>query len=655
ILWLRWNVCLHETFKVVSCYHELTPRTVRQKQEIIKSRMTNGSSDLFAISDHDFAELFWEDGQIVIQSQSTRTPKSSFPSSPFFHYGTVEEKDTREIDPKFPRSPYDGFDDCTPRNDANKGVKHQEDDTVPWISYPVEKDVSSETLQPQNDYCAELLNEFSAFDPDPPSSDKCTVAATGKTVRLCPEVRRSNNMEFGHAAKAPRWNWESGRIRTHHPHQYKVSALNTNSTVVEGVEMAQEQHCRNARDRRLQNQGITSSKQLQRPSIYSLTNFPHFARPDALAEVRLQNPAGWKGIEKASTPPSSNRVNLTSVENSSGTKDANKVSGQSSSDPQKLKLGSALKDLQGGGSVEFYNNICAEDALGKNAVNFTNMPDNLPSSNFAARVVLCRNDIRKAPEAASSSVCSVNVTGAALNEQKYGKKINDDGEELDYPSHSKELQEESVVMRKPSTGRSAQTKRSRVAEVHNLSERRRRNRINEKMLALQELIPNCNKVDKASMLEEAIEYLKTLQMQVQKIYGIKQIMSMGSRLYMPPMMLTPAMQHMHATMRPNFPSADLEMSRSTELALGCPMLEIPPMHAPQFPCAPSSGQSSMNRTLGHVNPSTFGIQGQGIPVLMPRSPQFSTLTRRSMNTDSVPEVHAQTVIADTGDQHEQQK
>jgi hypothetical protein len=38
------------------------------------------------------------------------------------------------------------------------------------------------------------------------------------------------------------------------------------------------------------------------------------------------------------------------------------------------------------------------------------------------------------------------------------------------------------------------SKRSRSAEVHNLSERRRRDRINEKMRALQELIPNCNKV-----------------------------------------------------------------------------------------------------------------------------------------------------------------
>ncbi|KAK7383147.1 hypothetical protein VNO78_28818 [Psophocarpus tetragonolobus] len=61
------------------------------------------------------------------------------------------------------------------------------------------------------------------------------------------------------------------------------------------------------------------------------------------------------------------------------------------------------------------------------------------------------------------------------------------------------------------------SKRSRAAEFHNLSEKRRRSRINEKMRALQNLIPNSNKTDKASMLDEAIEYLKQLQLQVQML------------------------------------------------------------------------------------------------------------------------------------------
>ncbi|KAJ9567718.1 hypothetical protein OSB04_003684 [Centaurea solstitialis] len=61
------------------------------------------------------------------------------------------------------------------------------------------------------------------------------------------------------------------------------------------------------------------------------------------------------------------------------------------------------------------------------------------------------------------------------------------------------------------------SKRTRAAEIHNLSEKRRRSRINEKLKALQTLVPNSNKTDKASMLDEAIEYLKQLQLKVQTL------------------------------------------------------------------------------------------------------------------------------------------
>ncbi|XP_027939778.1 transcription factor ALC-like isoform X2 [Vigna unguiculata] len=76
---------------------------------------------------------------------------------------------------------------------------------------------------------------------------------------------------------------------------------------------------------------------------------------------------------------------------------------------------------------------------------------------------------------------------------------------------------ESVEARKPVPPPRSSSKRSRAAEFHNLSEKRRRSRINEKMKALQNLIPNSNKTDKASMLDEAIEYLKQLQLQVQML------------------------------------------------------------------------------------------------------------------------------------------
>jgi phytochrome-interacting factor 4 len=98
---------------------------------------------------------------------------------------------------------------------------------------------------------------------------------------------------------------------------------------------------------------------------------------------------------------------------------------------------------------------------------------------------------------------------------------------------------------------------------------RRRDRINEKMRALQELIPHCNKTDKASMLDEAIEYLKSLQLQVQvsqpvcralharpgKPYyywpvatadsdQIKQMMWMGSGIAAPPVMFPGVHQYL---------------------------------------------------------------------------------------------------------------
>ncbi|XBI49827.1 hypothetical protein VPH35_113328 [Triticum aestivum] len=80
-------------------------------------------------------------------------------------------------------------------------------------------------------------------------------------------------------------------------------------------------------------------------------------------------------------------------------------------------------------------------------------------------------------------------------------------------------------------------KRARAAEVHNLSEKRRRCKINEKMKALQSLVPDSSKTDKASMLDDAIEYLKHLQLQVQ-------MLSMRNGVYRPSVNLPGAPDHL---------------------------------------------------------------------------------------------------------------
>ncbi|KAE8697970.1 putative Tetratricopeptide repeat-like superfamily protein [Hibiscus syriacus] len=134
------------------------------------------------------------------------------------------------------------------------------------------------------------------------------------------------------------------------------------------------------------------------------------------------------------------------------------------------------------------------------------------------------------------------------------------------------------------------SKRKRKPEAHSLSERRRRDKINKKMRALQELIPNCNKMDKASVLDKAIEYLKTLQLQVQ-------MMSMGSSgVYMPPMMLpSPSIQHINA--RP---------------LGGCYSPMAVSMQMAQFPST-----SSLIPAINQARLNMLGLSGQ---VLLPSMP-----------------------------------
>ncbi|XP_010548714.1 PREDICTED: transcription factor PIF1-like isoform X2 [Tarenaya hassleriana] len=88
---------------------------------------------------------------------------------------------------------------------------------------------------------------------------------------------------------------------------------------------------------------------------------------------------------------------------------------------------------------------------------------------------------------------------------------------------------------------STSKRRCRSAEVHNLAERKRRGNINDKLRALKEVMPHCNKSDKASVLDEAAEYTRCLQLQVQ-------MMSMGYQG------MHQNMQHMPMGMNPSMPA-----------------------------------------------------------------------------------------------------
>nr|GMD59367.1 transcription factor UNE10-like [Ipomoea batatas] len=112
-------------------------------------------------------------------------------------------------------------------------------------------------------------------------------------------------------------------------------------------------------------------------------------------------------------------------------------------------------------------------------------------------------------------------------------KSNDDNDHSVCHSRSqREIGTDEEDKKKGNGKSSVSTKRSRAAAIHNQSERKRRDKINQRMKTLQKLVPNSSKTDKASMLDEVIEYLKQLQAQVQ----------MMSRMNMSPMMFPLAMQ-----------------------------------------------------------------------------------------------------------------
>ncbi|CAN6309062.1 unnamed protein product [Urochloa humidicola] len=139
----------------------------------------------------------------------------------------------------------------------------------------------------------------------------------------------------------------------------------------------------------------------------------------------------------------------------------------------------------------------------------------------------------------SSGGSGSNYGGSALpsdsgHAQKRKEMCRDDSD-----SRSEDAECEATEETK-SSRRCGTKRRTRAAEVHNQSERRRRDRINEKMRTLQELVPHCNKTDKASILDETIEYLKALQMQVQIMWmtsGMTPMMFPAAHQFMSPMAL----------------------------------------------------------------------------------------------------------------------
>ncbi|KAJ8899438.1 hypothetical protein K2173_018412 [Erythroxylum novogranatense] len=70
-------------------------------------------------------------------------------------------------------------------------------------------------------------------------------------------------------------------------------------------------------------------------------------------------------------------------------------------------------------------------------------------------------------------------------------------------------------------------RRGQATDPHSIAERLRRERIAERIRALQELVPTVNKTDRAAMLDEIVDYVKFLRLQV-KVLSMSRLGGAGA-------------------------------------------------------------------------------------------------------------------------------
>ncbi|XAR49224.1 hypothetical protein NMG60_11032344 [Bertholletia excelsa] len=596
-------------------------RMARGKLEAARQKTAACSTDLSHVPNDEFVELVWENGQIMMQGQSNKAKRC--PNSNNFQFQTpkLREKDQgNTANSKIGKfgvmeSVLDDFENAVPSGEILLG---QEDEMDPWFNStvidPLQHDYSDLSGVSVNELSGQ--NSFSSIV----NRNSCS-----QTIRGSPggSVHNGSSLDRANVSKVSSSEVsESSRSRTSQlypwPFQESQTSIRSLRTGVLGTESIRPSVWEDSFQVEASPGGspvIEIQKQDSRlPHTNSgVMNFSHFSRPVALVRANLQN-VGDKN--KVAPPCSSNLAEPTCVDLSSGVRKDISVSQPNLVLPKEDSKPLVAEHVEKSNTAEKSESVCQEDVV-KN--------DKLPNQSANTLKGMPDGEKNIEPVVGCSSVCSGNSAEMASNDPMHNTKRKcretDESE-----GRSEDVEEESVGVKKatPTRGGSS-SKRSRAAEVHNLSERRRRDRINEKMRALQELIPNCNKTDKASMLDEAIEYLKTLQLQVQ-------IMSMGAGLYMPPMMLPTGMQHLHAAHMAHFPSMRIGMGAGMggmgfgmgvmDMNGGSPMMPGPNMQGPHFSGPhhrPILGPTNYQGMVG-PNLPVFGHPSHGIPISAPHVP-----------------------------------
>ncbi|KAG8370750.1 hypothetical protein BUALT_Bualt13G0016000 [Buddleja alternifolia] len=84
-----------------------------------------------------------------------------------------------------------------------------------------------------------------------------------------------------------------------------------------------------------------------------------------------------------------------------------------------------------------------------------------------------------------------------------------------------------TVQHPPTIRPRVRARRGQATDPHSIAERLRREKIAERIRALQELVPSVNKTDRAAMLDEIVDYVKFLRLQV-KVLSMSRLGGAGA-------------------------------------------------------------------------------------------------------------------------------
>ncbi|MED6208458.1 ATP-dependent DNA helicase pif3, variant 2 [Stylosanthes scabra] len=571
--------------------------------------------------ENDFYELVWQNGQISMQGQSSRGRKSPTCKTLPSHSPKDRDVVTNNVNMmkmgKFGDSE-SGFNEIRTQVPSAELGLSQDEDVIHWLNYGIDESLP-------HDYGSDFIHELSGVTMNdiPPLNSLSLLDKRSN----CNQVFRDSHKNYAQGVlhkdfsvmargeiEIPGTKASTSQFCQPSSYQCQGSFASVRSRASEitennGSNPAHQVPCGEmpqifpSVSSGFSGLKLDKQDQIMCSSSSTIMNFSHFARPAAIVKANLQNiglsSSASDGIEnkiKGAAATTSNPLESTKAGSSGKPPKESGMKEQKVMEPSKADLKQLEpKSLEGNATV-----LRKPDPARKEDASKIYQSSNLllcESTNKGEEAVVKNME----PAVASSSVCSGNgLERISDNPNQNLKQKRQDTE--DSECHSEDVEEESVGVKK--AGPTRGVKRSRSAEVHNLSERRRRDRINEKMRALQELIPNCNKVDKASMLDEAIEYLKTLQLQVQ-------IMSMGAGLYMPPMMLPAGMHPQMASFSPI--GVGMQMGLGMGYGMGMPDMNGGSSRFPTHPpaAAPMPGPSAL-QGMGY---------GQGLPIpSMPRAP-----------------------------------